>query len=70
MAALQGSGAVLAKRGIYPNSSADLEALKLLIIGNTAYADVPPPSYPRTQLGILTAGSRVGSKMNIRGGVL
>jgi len=70
MAALQGSGAVMAKRGLYPNTSADVEALMLLILSNTAYRDVPPPSYTRTQLGVLTAGTRVGSKMNIRGGVL
>jgi hypothetical protein len=70
MAALQGSGAVMAKRGIYPRSSSEVEALKLLIVGNTAFADIPPPSYTRTQLGVLTAGTRVSSKMNIRGGVL
>lgn len=70
MAALQGRGAVFAVKGIYPYSSDDKEDATLLSLQSGSFRDLDPFPYNRTQLGALTAGTKVGSSMQIRGGVV
>lgn len=59
------------QRDGYIRSSSDIEQLKLFAVTTGSYLDNPTPAYPRTQLGRITAGTRVGGRVTrINGGVL
>lgn len=58
------------QRDEYSRDSSEIEALRLFLVSQGAYRDIPAPVYPRTALGSLTSGRRVGGSMSIRGGSL